>query len=307
MAQVTGRVLSLSGGHYLVLAEGKRYLCTARGSFRRREEAPLTGDRVEILPDNNDPELGVVTAVLPRKNALVRPPLANLDKLFVAVSVKSPRDDPVNLDKLSVIALHRGIETVPVFTKSELDPERAAVLTERYRLSGFKAECVSREDPEGARARLLPMMAGCVSALTGASGAGKSTLVHLLFPALSPEVGAVSEKSQRGRHTTRVSTLYPLADLGVDEGGFLADTPGFSMLDLNRFFAVEKEDLAFCFPEFAPLLGTCRYTRCTHRTELGCAVIAAVQKGSIPPERHDSYRRFYDEIAALDPYKKAKK
>ena len=106
-----GRILSLSGGHYTVLADGMRCLCTARGSFRRREDAPITGDLVTVLPDRDDPSVGVITAVIQRKNALVRPPLANLDVLFVAVSMKAPRDDPANLDKLSVIAENRGIET----------------------------------------------------------------------------------------------------------------------------------------------------------------------------------------------------
>ena len=299
--ELKGRILSLSGGHYTVSVDGKNYLCTARGSFRRRDDAPVTGDVVSILPESDG--AGVITAVLPRRSVLIRPPLANLDTLFVAVSMRSPRDDPANLDKLSVIAAHRGIETVPVFTKSELDPARAEDLTKLYRAAGFAAETVSRDDPEEAREKLLPKMAGRVSALTGASGAGKSTLIHLLFPTLTPAVGAVSEKSQRGRHTTRVTTLYPLADLGIEEGGFLADTPGFSMLDLNRFFGVEKEDLPYCFPEFRSYLGTCRYTKCTHRTEDGCRILDAVRDGVIAPSRHEAYKSLYDEIALLDPYR----
>ena len=303
--ELQGRILSLSGGHYTVLTDNRRFLCTARGSFRRTEEAPITGDLVTILGEEDG--TGVILRVSPRKNVLIRPPLANLDALFVAVSVKTPRDDPANLDKLSVIAEKNHMETVPVFTKSELDPQRAKELTERYRKAGFDAVSVSRDDPEQARALLLPKMKGRVSALTGASGVGKSTLVHLLFPALTPQVGSVSEKSQRGRHTTRVSTLYPLSDLGVADGGFLADTPGFSLLDLKRFFAVEKEDLPFYFPEFKDLLGACRYTKCTHRTEEGCAILKAVESGAISPERHAAYRAFYDEIASLSPCRRSKK
>ncbi len=299
-----GRILSLSGGHYTVLSEGERFLCTARGSFRRREDAPLTGDLVTILsePDGT----GVITGIQTRKNALIRPPLANLDVLFVVVSVKAPRDDPANLDKLSVIAEKNSVETVPVFAKCELDETRAEELCARYRRAGFDAVKVSREEPEEARRLLLPKLSGKIGALTGASGAGKSTLIHSLFPALSPETGSVSEKSQRGRHTTRVTTLYPLADLGIAEGGFLADTPGFSMLDPHRFFSIEKEDLAGCFREFQDLLGSCRYTKCTHRTEEGCAILRAVTEGKIAPERHASYRALYDEIAGADPYRKGK-
>lgn len=304
---LTGRIVSLSGGHYSVLTEQGTYLCTARGSFRRKEESPLTGDLVQILPDEGVDLTGVITEVFPRKNALVRPPLANLDVLFLVCAVKTPEINLENLDKLCAIATHNNMEAIPVFTKSELDPDRAQALVALYREAGFAAEAVSRDEPEEARQKLLPHLAGKLSALAGASGVGKSTLIHCLFPALSPEVGSVSEKSQRGKHTTRVTTLYPLVDYGVAEGGFLADTPGFSMLDLERFFFMEKEDLPFAFPEFRQHLGQCRFTKCSHRTEDGCRILAEVEAGRIAPSRHASYRALYDALSLHDPWKQKRR
>ena len=302
-----GIILSHSGGHYTVLSEGERILCTARGGLRRRDEGPLTGDNVSLIREDGEAAVGVITGVMPRKSVLVRPPVANLDTLLLVSAVREPEINPENLDKLSAVAVHKKIRAVMVFTKAELDPPLAGELTKLYRAAGFAAESVSRDDPEAAREKLLPYMAGHISALAGASGVGKSTLIHLIFPALAPETGSISEKSMRGRHTTRVTTLYPLGDLGVEAGGFLADTPGFSMLDPEKFFQMEKEDLPFAFPEFAPFLGACRFTKCTHRTEDGCRILEEVRAGRIDPGRHRHYKALYDEMDARDPWKKKSK
>ena len=305
----TGKILSCVGGLYTVLSGGERYACYAKGQFRVAKVTPTAGDDVEFEEAEGSrlgerkgahgrEEYGRIETVLPRKNVLIRPPLANLDRLFVVAAVRDPAPSLLSVDKLTAIAKHNGIETDLVFSKTDLDPDAAPSLSDAYRKAGFFTVEVNFLDPDKARELLLPRLTpGSVSAFAGASGVGKSTLINTLFPSLGMETGSVSRKTQRGRHTTRQSLLFDVsADLGYSEPTFLADTPGFSLLDFQRFFFMEKEDLPFAFPEFAPYLGKCRYTKCTHTCEDGCRILEAVREGGIAPSRHESYRALYDEL-----------
>jgi ribosome biogenesis GTPase len=159
------------------------------------------------------------------------------------------------------------------------------------------------KDPDGAKEKLLPLLAGVSSAFTGASGVGKSTLINTLFPQFGLEIGELSRKISRGKNTTRQSVFFNAASLTGVPGTYLADTPGFSMLDFSRFSFFGIEDLVFTFPEFADLLGKCRYTKCTHTKEEGCAVLEAVRKGAIGTSRHESYLRIREEISRFKKYK----
>ncbi len=310
-----GRVLSLSGGLYTVKTESDALLCFAKGSFRRDQVRPTAGDLVMIdreekigQKEKNMGARGLITKILPRKNILIRPPLANLDTLFLVVAVKDPEPVLLSVDKLLSIAKHNDINAVLVFTKKELDPERSEELVSLYRKAGFSALAVTKWEEEEARSLLYPCIQGNLCALAGASGVGKSTLINTLFPMISAETGVLSEKTQRGKHTTRQSTLYDISSLlNEDREVFVADTPGFSLLDFERFFFMDQEDLVYSFPEFLPFLGTCKYTKCSHQTEDGCRILEAVQKGKIASSRHKSYCTLYRELGKTKAWETDKK
>lgn len=239
---------------------------------------------------NRDGGGAVIAEILPRKNALIRPPMANLDFLFLTVAAANPAPMTETVDKLISIAEFNRIEPVLIIGKAELAPDVAESLTKLYTSAGFSAFPLSARDGAGVAALrdfLTEKMPGRIAAFAGASGVGKSTLLHVLFPEFRPETGEVSRKIARGRHTTRRVELYPAA------GGFLADTPGFSMLDFVRFDFFTVRDLPDTMREFAPYLGACRYTKCTHTKEEGCAVLAAVRDGKIAKSRHDSFLSMY--------------
>ena len=277
-----------------------------RGSLHRKGSL-LVGDVVKVTYDHTayskdedgnikcaEDGTGVaIDEILPRKNALIRPPMANLDLLFVTLSATTP--DPVleTVDKLISIAEHNHIEPIVVITKSELAPEYARELADIYRRAGFEVFCVGNGLSINAlEERIANVKNGTVAAFSGASGVGKSTLLNRLFPNLQLQTGEISRRIERGKNTTRVTELYPLTS--EDDCGYLADTPGFTMLDFERFDFFEKEDLPLTFREFSPYIGECRYTKCSHTKEEGCAILAAVKDGTIPKSRHASFLSLYE-------------
>ena len=294
----TGCILRGVGGLYTVLldgGEGETVFCRARGLFRHHDITPLPGDRVALT---NGGEAGhddvMITDILPRRSALIRPPLANLDYLLITLAAAKPAPILETVDKLTAIAEHNGIEPLIVIGKAELDPDAAARIAAIYRAAGFAAfplSCRTGEGIDALRAYINTHFPGKIAAFAGASGVGKSTLMSVLFPALDLATGALSRKIERGRHTTRHVELFPLPV----EGGtvFLADTPGFSMLDFARFDFFSLDDLPAAMREFSPYIGKCRYTDCTHLCEEGCAIVEAVRRGEIPQSRHDSFRAIY--------------
>ena len=238
----------------------------------------------------------MIAGILPRKNALIRPPVANLDLLLIAMAAADPAPMPETADKLISIAEFNGIEPVLVIGKSDLAPQTAEELRRVYELAGLPVFLLSAREGEGVdalRAYLFAQMQNKVAAFAGASGVGKSTLLNALFPSLSLATGEISRKIARGRHTTRRVQLYPLDGA---ENAYIADTPGFSMLDFIRFDFFKKEDLPLTMREFAPYLGLCRYTKCTHTKEEGCAILAAVREGKIAASRHQSYLAMYEAL-----------
>lgn len=285
--------------------------CRARGLFRYRGEKPLIGDEVcvsyteasfsaqgdTVAPDPNGTDV-VVSAILPRRSALIRPPMANLDMMLVTMAAASPEPIPQMTDKMLCIAEYHHIAPVVLITKSELAPACARMLYDIYRTAGFPVFLLREYGREGAdevqdylREHLR---AGQTAAFAGTSGVGKSTLLNALFPALELETSEVSRKTERGRHTTRCVTLY--ATTNDEDCPYLADTPGFSSLDFEQFDFFGKDDLPHTMREFAPYLGGCRYTNCSHTKESAedCAIVRAVEAGDIPRSRHDSYLALYD-------------
>lgn len=300
-----GTILSVTGGLYEILCgDGELLRCKARGAFRHDGQKPLVGDEVTVRTGDKESEGLLLSSLLPRRNRLMRPPLANVGVLFIVLAAARPAPILLTVDKLTVIADSLGIEPVIVLTKADLDPEKAEELASLYRKAGFAVHktSASEESPEGIeplRAFLLSMTEGKIAAFCGASGVGKSTLLSTVFPSLSLETGELSRKVERGKQTTRVTRLFPLSSLaGEGHTGFIADTPGFSMLDFSDNEALTKEDLVFAFREFAPLNGKCRWMDCRHHKEDGCAILEAVARGEIPPSRHESYLRLWDELKA---------
>ena len=273
MDKRTGLIVKATGGFYYVQADGALHECRARGLFRKEGVSPLVGDRVELEPTGE--ASGYVTAILPRKNALVRPPLANVDTFVIVASVSDPAPNALVIDKLMAIACHKEIRPMLVITKSDLGGPDA--LEEIYRTVGIPVFAVSRQSDEGLEEIRAALSHG-ISAFSGNTGVGKSSLLNRIDGRLSIATGETSRKLGRGRHTTRHVELYP-----IGEDGWIADTPGFSAVDLERYEIIRKEELAGCFPEFAEFSGNCRFTGCSHTVEKGCAVLEALREGKIHP------------------------
>lgn len=282
-------VKALSGFYYVCDSENDKIIETrARGIFRKAENSPLVGDRVIYSPTENGK--GVVDEILPRKNALVRPAVANIDRLFVVAAVSSPSPNTSVIDKMIMNAENNAIEPIVVFNKCDLGDARA--LQEVYARAGFISLCVSAAENDGID-QIAALIRGNTCAFAGNTGVGKSSIINRIAPELSLSTGEISEKLGRGRHTTRHIELFSAA------GGYIADTPGFSSFDMDKCGFIRKENVRFCFREFEKYEGKCRFASCAHIKEAGCAVIAAVERGEIAQSRFDSYKRFYEESAAV--------
>lgn len=284
-----GRIMkALSGFYYVDTGEGELIACRARGKFRHRKITPLVGDLVEITPTENN--TGMVDEIAPRKNEFSRPAVANIDQLIIIASGAIPVTDPFLIDRMTTIAQAKECQPVICINKCDLDP--ADELYELYSKVGLPTLRVSAESGEGIET-LREIVSGKVSAFTGNSGVGKSSILNALFPGYSLQVGEVSEKLGRGRHTTRHVELF------CHEGAYVADTPGFSSFDVDRMELIRKEDLARNFREFVPHLDRCRFVGCSHIKEKGCAVLAAMKAGEIPDSRHRSYVRLYEQAKEI--------
>ena len=284
MSTVKGLITKCVGGLYTAESPDGIYECKARGIFRNRGISPCVGDSVTLAD-------GVIAEIGERKNHLIRPPLSNLDLLVFVVSTVSPAPNYLILDKFIAIAEYKGITPAVVITKNDLAD--GSEILNIYRSIGIEAIEVdySREETI---ARVRELLKGKISAFTGNSGAGKSTLLNAVDPKLNIQTAEISRKLGRGRHTTRTAELYKL-----EGGGYIADTPGFSTFETNKYDIIRKEELAGCFREFGEYVGDCRFRDCSHTKEKGCAVLEAVHDGKITEIRHASYCAMYEEASQL--------
>lgn len=296
MDTIKARIVSLSGGLYKVEGASGGFLCRAKGAFRYLNQSPLVGD--EVVVEVNETGESTIKEILPRKSALIRPPLANLDYLFICIAVKEPDFSTLTADKLVTISDHNNIEPVIVITKKDLDLSAAKKLAEDYETCGYKSFCVSGKDGDGCDElkRFIIDSGDSISAFAGVSGAGKSTLINQLFPTVKRETGDLSRKIKRGKNTTRTCDLYSLKELLGEGEGYFADTPGFSNLDIEKFDFYTLDNLQFLFREFDSYLTTCKYTKCTHTKEEGCKIIEAVNEGKIPRFRHEDYKILFEDL-----------
>ena len=276
-------VKALSGFYYVQTPEGL-LSCKARGRFRLDGTSPLVGDRVLCSRDGTGGAR--VDRVKERRNWFVRPAVANVDALvFVAAGV-NPVTDPFLIDRVSVIAAEANCELIVCVNKTDLhDGEELRRIYER---AGFPVVATSAQTGEGVE-ELRGLLRGRISAFTGNSGVGKSSLLNRLLPGISVPTAQVSEKLGRGKHTTRHVELFCL-----EEGSYIADTPGFASFELEMMKPVPKDQLQYVFREFSPFLGNCRFLDCSHRREPDCAVRAAVADGEIDESRYRSYLRPYE-------------
>ena len=298
----TGRIIKGVGGLYSVRIGESVYTMNAKGIFRKDKLSPLPGDIVSCTLPRAGDDNGVITSVMPRKNSLIRPACANIDRLFIVACKESPKADLYTLDKLSAVAVKNGIEVVFIFNKSDIS--EPSELADIYRLAGFPVFTLSaKDDGEESFSRLRSYMQGGVNIFSGASGVGKSSIIGRLFPELSPETGMLSRKISRGRHTTRATELY-LVDTkdGIDT--YIADTPGFSMFDAATLRLIEKDELVSCFPDIERYSHDCRYRDCSHTKEgpEDCSVAKALQDGLIATSRHQSFCALKEELDSINEW-----
>ena len=280
-----GTILRGIGGFYYALDDaGAVSELRAQAKIRRERLKPLVGDLVEFEPGQGE-ENGWVKQILPRKNQLVRPPVANIDVVVIVAAVASPDPDLLLIDRLMINARRAGIGVRLALNKCDLDPEAARWLAEQYRGAEVEPIIVSTRTGEGVEA-LRASLAGRVHALAGQSGAGKSSLINALY-GLRLETGDLSRKIERGKNTTRHSELIP-----VPGGGMVLDTPGFSLLETGLFDPLE---LKACYPEFVEYEGSCFFSPCAHVTEPRCGVREAVAAGKISAQRHARYCELFEE------------
>lgn len=284
-----GLIIKALSGFYYVDTPLGLITCHARGVFRNRGQEVYVGDTARVELTGGD--TGYVVEVGERKNFLLRPPLANLDQLVMVISTCEPAPNLLIIDRLIAIAERKRIEPFLVFTK--MDKADSGKLACIYRSAGFAAAEVSNTTGEGMEA-VRAQLVGKLSTFCGNSGVGKSSLLNRLDEHLAIPTAEISHKLGRGKHTTRHVELFPLAG-----GGWVADTPGFSSLDLERCEPILKEGLADCFREFTQYENKCKYTGCSHTQEKGCAILEALAKGEIEPTRHASYLAMYAEVKNL--------
>lgn len=290
-----GIIIKSIAGFCYVEAGNKVYECKPRGAFRKEGVMPAAGDRVAISISGNK---GVVEKIYERRNFLLRPPLANLDKLFIVSSCTIPSLNTLLIDRMTAICSHINVEPIIVFNKADLgDFENYPHI---YLSAGYKTFVVSAETGIGVD-ELKHELCGCISAFCGNSGVGKSSILNCLLEGVSLSTGEVSEKLGRGKHTTRTVELFKVSD------GYVADTPGFSTLDIKDFLLNDKDELKFCFPEFQEHFGHCKFSSCSHTNEPGCSVLESVKAGNIAKSRHENYVSMFNDLKKIKSWEITKK
>ncbi len=297
-------VKGISGFYYIHVVGSGIYECKAKGVFRKRGEKPLVGDDVRIDILDEEAKLGNITELLPRKNELIRPAVANVDQALVIFAVHAPEPNFNLLDRFLVMMEYQDIPVHICFNKSDLLKEQGADalsagesemshLRDIFNGTPYQVHFISADTTLG-QEQIQEILKGKTTTVAGPSGVGKSTLINALQENIIMETGGLSEKISRGKHTTRHSELIPIA-----ADTFIMDTPGFSSLYLPE---IEKESLREYYPEFLPFTANCRFNGCVHMNEPDCAVKEAVEAGQISRVRYSNYRQLYDELASIKKY-----
>ncbi|MDO4473826.1 MAG: ribosome small subunit-dependent GTPase A [Eubacteriales bacterium] len=284
-----GKIIKgIAGFYYVDVAGSGIYECKAKGIFRKEGVKPLVGDEVCIEVLSEDDKEGSITEILPRKNELIRPAVANVDQALVVFAVRKPKPHFNLLDRFLIMMECKEIPVILCFNKQDLSDEGEIEEIRRiYEPAGYQVIFISARKEERID-EIKRILKGKTTTVAGPSGVGKSSLINCLQEGVQMETGSVSVKIDRGKHTTRHSEL-----IMIDTETYIMDTPGFSSLYTNDF---EKEELKYYFPEFTPYEGMCRFHGCDHVHEPGCAVKEALEEGKIHPVRYQNYLELYNEI-----------
>lgn len=284
-----GIIICTSSNVYQVAEGEKIYKCLARGKLKKEKISPLVGDEVEFTITNSEKQEGVIEQILPRKNELKRPKMANLTQLILVVSMKMPSPDLLLLDKQLVFAEFMGLKATIVLNKVDLeDKEEIDGIAKLYESIGYKV--IQTNAKEGIKVgEIKTLLEGETTAFAGNSGVGKSTLINSIFEQELTQEGDISDKNQRGKNTTTSTTLYK-----YKENSYIADTPGFSTFEINE---IPKEDLCHYFVEFVPYLDKCEFQGCSHIKEENCGVKEALESGKISSQRYENYVKIYNNLS----------
>ena len=281
-------VKGIAGFYYIHVVESGVYECKAKGIFRKEKIKPLVGDNVKIEIIDENEKTGNITESLPRKNELIRPAVANIDQALVVFAVTRPSPHFSLLDRFLVMMESKHIPVILCFNKEDIaDDFQIKALEKIYSGCGYPCIFTSALEQRNIE-QVKALLTGKTTAIAGPSGVGKSSMINVLQPEANMETGDISQKIERGKHTTRHSELFL-----IDADSYIMDTPGFSSLYMSDF---EKEDLQYFFPEFEEFEGTCRFDGCSHTHEPDCAVKNAVSDGKIASVRYDSYKKIYEEL-----------
>ena len=289
-----GKIIKgIAGFYYVHVAGSGVYECKAKGAFRKQKIKPLVGDNVEIDVISQEEHTGNVIDILPRKNELIRPAVANVDQAVVIFAAAKPNPNFNLLDRFLIMMEYQHIPAVICFNKTDLiDETEMENLIRAYKTSGYRVLFTSAKEQDGVE-KIRQILKGKTSTVAGPSGVGKSSLINLLAPQADMETGAISEKIERGRHTTRHAQVIPVPMEDGSEDTYIIDTPGFSSLSVEFY---EKETLGTLFPEFQQYEPYCRFRGCSHISEPDCGVKEALAEGKISKIRYDDYVEIYQEV-----------
>ena len=292
---MTGKIIKGISGFYYVYVEGAGlYECKAKGAFRKQKIKPLVGDNVEIAVIDEANKLGNVEKILPRKNELIRPAVSNIDMALVIFASAKPDPNFNLLDRFLCMMEYQKVPVTICFNKIDLvDKEKLKEYSRIYEPAGYNVIFTCTKTKEGLGS-IRSLLEGKTTTVAGPSGVGKSSIINCLQSDITMETGTISEKIERGKHTTRHSEIIP-----VSHDTYIMDTPGFSSMDVPGF---EKEDLWTCYPEFVRLEPYCRFIGCSHINEPDCGVKAAVEDGEISPVRYENYKLLYEELKNRHKY-----
>ena len=290
-----GKIIKGIAGFYYVHVEGQGiYECKAKGIFRKDHKKPLVGDDVDVEVLDEEQKLGHIREILPRKSALIRPAVANVDQALIIFAIVKPNPNFNLLDRFLIRMERQNLPTIICFNKQDIaTPEEKEVLQKAYETCGYQVLFISALEEEGLE-QVRHILIGKTTTVAGPSGVGKSSLINRLAPKANMETGAISEKIERGKHTTRHSEIIALG-----ENTYIVDTPGFTSLDISE---ITKEELGSYYPEFVQYEPYCRFSGCAHISEPSCGVKDAVAEGKISQVRYDNYKVLYQELKEIKRY-----